>query len=96
MRDLGPADLGLDASVELTATLEVADGAAIVRIAWIRGRIQRPFALRARLCVLAREAGAARLRVEARIANERLLALLLSRYGLDTQAGVDVMEVSVQ
>ena len=78
---------------EFSATIEFVNDVAIVRIGAIRGRIENPLSIRAGLERVARAEGARRLRVEARLANPRLLTILLTRYGFVSGEGLETLEV---
>jgi len=82
--------------VELVATLEVTTELAIVRVAWLHGRLGTPFTLLARLSAICRKTGARRMRIEARIANVTLLVILVSRYGFESRGGLETLEMDLR
>ncbi len=48
------------------------------------------------LKAIAREQGATTLRIQGRIANERLYNTLVRRYGLRTEGGLDLIEIQLK
>jgi hypothetical protein len=95
-RPLSAAELELGGVGKLVATLSVMNGTALIRIDYIEGTFRRPFGLKRRLLAVARAEGAKRIRVEARLANTVLLAVLLRRYGFTTDGDIEVWEEAIE
>jgi hypothetical protein len=95
-RSLSAAELELGGVGKLSATLSVTNGTALIRIDYIEGKLPRPFRLKGRLLAIARAAGARRIRVEARLANAVLLAVLLKRYGFRSEGDIEVWEEAIE
>jgi hypothetical protein len=62
----------------------------------IRGDIRNPFQMVENLSATARNLGATSLRIEALLANEKLYAILVRRYGLITEGGKDVINIPIK
>jgi hypothetical protein len=62
----------------------------------IRGEITNPFQVVQNLSETARAAGATTLRIEGTLANERLYTVLVRRYAMRTEGGVDFIEIPLQ
>jgi hypothetical protein len=90
-------DLGIKGSLqELRGTFSLNEGVATVRIDMIRGEITNPFQVVQNLSETARAAGATTLRIEGTLANERLYTVLVRRYAMRTEGGVDCIEIPLQ
>jgi hypothetical protein len=90
-------ELGIaGALTDFEATMTLDGDTAVLRIGLVRGIIREPFRVRAAMLALARAAGARRLRVEARTANQTVLKLLLRRYGFVSRGGQEVLEVELE
>jgi RHS repeat-associated protein len=94
-RAMRASDLGLEGRVTLLrGTVELRRGILTMRVDMIKGKISNPLAVFGNMKTFARGAGATTLRIEGRTGNERLDALLRSRYGLRTRDdGVDVIDI---
>lgn len=96
-RLLTPSEIGLEGPLEVfAATLQIENGLAVVQIGLVRGRIRRPFRVRAAIVALARAEGATRLRIELRAANPTLLDVVVRRYGFVSYGGTEVWEVELE
>ena len=96
-RPLTAEDLGIKGSLqELRGTFSLNEGVATVRIDMIRGEITNPFQVVQNLSETARAAGATTLRIEGTLANERLYTVLVRRYAMRTEGGVDFIEIPLQ
>lgn len=93
-RPLTTKDLGLKGTLkELKGTFSVSDDVATVWIDMIDGEIKNSFEIIKNLSNTARSHGAKTLRIEARLANERLYNILVKRYGLISEGSLDVITI---
>jgi hypothetical protein len=98
VRALRATDIGVKGLEAFDATLSVVGGKATVFVNYMEGNLGLSGLLgveRALKGIAAAE-GASVLRVEARLANEKLYDALVRRYGLRTAGGVDFFEVPIK
>jgi hypothetical protein len=94
---LAASEIGVEGLLEVfAATLHIESRLAVVQIGLVRGRIKRPFRVRAAIVALARAEGATRLRIELRAANPTLLDVVVRRYGFVSYGGIEVWEVELE
>jgi hypothetical protein len=95
-RVLRAADFSIDGLKVFDATMSVSGGKATVLVSYFEGKLSSFFGLGQALKSMAAAEGAQVLRVEARLANQRLYKLLAERYGLKTVGGVDYFEIVIK
>lgn len=95
IRALKATDLAVDGLRAFEGTLEVAGSKATVSVSMVEGETSATSVVSA-LKGLARAEGASVLRVEGRIANEKLYSTLARRYGLRTEGGIDFFEIPIK
>jgi RHS repeat-associated protein len=98
-KTLTQEDLGIKGRLDiLQGTISRAGSKLVVRIDMIQGEVENPLAIINHLLQTARDAGAKTLRIEAHVANWRLLDILVRRYGaqMGTGSGRDILEIPVK
>jgi hypothetical protein len=98
VRALSASDLGLNAGslTELSGTVSTTGTDVAVDIRMIEGIIAKPFEMLETLISVARAHGATTLTIRGTIANERLLKIVLRRYGGRTLGGIEQIVIPIR